>query len=347
MSKPGKKQRKWAWFWLGTVFVLLCLGAVLGLAWKPSGPGPAHPGSGEVVRSVPRFIELTNMSPAEVTSLDVACVNLACAEGLPGSEGLDAGACLRTLDDWAAKVNTETERHLYRFRNSPAEYENSEAYFRMLMMAVVVYEDLGVRYNPARISSPGAAADLSFFADSRDLFLHGLCGPGHQGTCSSMPVLYAALGRRLGYPLRLVTTKAHVFLRWEDERERFNLEATGQGMNKYDDEHFKRWPFPVSEQEILEDGFLKSLSPAEELALFLSLRAQCLRVAGRPAEAAQALECAIKFAPASRPYRLLLAGMHEGASPQPAVVPLPEVYQGYAMPPASPVPDPNPLLQVR
>lgn len=42
----------------------------------------------------------------------------------------------------------------YRFRAKPAEFENSEGYFRMLMMAVVFYEDFNVRYNPERVSSP-------------------------------------------------------------------------------------------------------------------------------------------------------------------------------------------------
>src|SRR5205085_7410862 len=100
---------------------------------------------------------------------------------------------------------SETERHFYRFRANPAEFENSEGYFRMLMMAVVLYEDFGVRYNPARISAPAPSEDDDhFFFDSRDVFLHGLLGSTRSGTCSSMPVLYVAIGRRLGYPLKLV-----------------------------------------------------------------------------------------------------------------------------------------------
>ena len=49
-----------------------------------------------------------------------------------------------------------------------AYYFNSEAFYKMLMMAVVLYEDYGVRYNPKLITSPKAtAADDHFFADSR------------------------------------------------------------------------------------------------------------------------------------------------------------------------------------
>ena len=133
-----------------------------------------------------------------------------------------------------------------------------------------------------------------------------MAGPQRMGTCSSMPVLYVALGRRLGYPLKLVTTKAHLFVRWEGAGERFNLEATGRGMNRYDDAHFKQWPFPVTDEEIKAEGYLKSLTPAEELAVFLSIRGQCLMEAGRLADAAEAYAEAVRLAPAPRGYRLLL-----------------------------------------
>jgi hypothetical protein len=128
----------------------------------------------------------------------LAEVNLSLAADLPVADSLPVTKYLHTLDVWGERVRAETERHLYRFRKSPADYHHSEAYFRMLMMAVVLYEDFGVRYNPARVSRPGSPEDMSFFADSRDLFLHGLLGPRRTGTCSSMPVLYAAIGRRLG-----------------------------------------------------------------------------------------------------------------------------------------------------
>jgi hypothetical protein len=151
-----------------------------------------------------------------------------------------------------------------------------------------------------------------------------------------------------------VTTKAHLFLRWESETESFNLEATGKGMNPYDDDHFRQWPFPVSPEEEAADGYLKSLTPSEERALFLSLRAQCLWVSGRRAEAVLALEQAVQTAPSSRPYRMLLAAMCEGISPAPAMLP----DRPYAARPGAtawsgrrvtpgPVPDPNPILQIR
>lgn len=295
---------------------------------------------------------------------DIAFMNLLCAGDLPGAEGLNPRECLTTLDQWARRIGCETERHLYRYKADPAEFERSEAYFRMLMMAVVLYEDFSVRYNPDRIAVPAADyTDDRFFADSRDIFLHGLCGSRRVGTCSSMPVLYVALGRRLGYPLKLATTKSHLFLRWESRTERFDLEATGKGMNRYGGEHFKQWPFPVTEEEIQADGYLKSLTAIEELALFLSLRGHCLKEAGHLPEAIASYAEAARLAPDSRPYRFLLADARQQVSrlhrsegvaaasarghpppdyPQAAPLPSPPPRTLAAQPGAPP--DPNPLL---
>lgn len=254
------------------------------------------------------YSDLVAVEPSQLEGCDIARMNLLCAEGLPNAEGLDLGNSLALLDGWADRVKSETQRHFYRFQKNPSEFEHSEGYFRMLMMAVVLSEDLQVRYNPERIASPGQAAlEDGFFADSRDVFLHGLLGARRMGTCSSMPVLYAALGRRLGYPLKLVTTKGHLFVRWDSPTERFNLDATGQGLNRYEDEYYRSWPFPVTEAEINEHGYLKSLTAAEELAVFLSIRGHCLEQAGRYAEAISSYEHAVRLRPASQDQQWLLA----------------------------------------
>ena len=306
------------------------------------------------------YRELLSLESSRLDGLDIALMNLLCAEGLPNTEGLNVQGSLDLLGQWAGKVKSETQRHFYRFQKNPTEYEYSEGYFRMLIMAVVLHEDFQVRYNPERIANLGRAAmGDGFFADSRDVFLHGLLGPRRMGTCSSMPVVYVALGRRLGYPLKLVTTKGHLFVRWESPVERFNVDATGQGMNRYDDDHYRNWPFPLTEAEIIEHGYLKSLSSAEELAVFLSIRGQCLIESGRYAEAAASFEHALHLRPGSPDLKLLLAQARvrgeEFADPQPflsrATAPASNPYQhpiktGYATG-SEFVADPNPLRQIR
>src|SRR5690606_11975163 len=48
---------------------------------------------------------------------------------------------------------------------------------------------------------------------------------------------------------------------------------------------YQKWPFPISDSEVQQDYYLRSLSPKEELAVFLSLRGQVLRFHGRSIEA--------------------------------------------------------------
>jgi hypothetical protein len=246
----------------------------------------------------------TDGGPTPLVDADIARVNLSYCEGLPGTAGIDPRALVMTLDGMAARVRTETERHLYRFRRNPGDYENSEGFFRMLMLTVVLAEDFGIHYDPDRISSPGATNPSDgFFAHPEDVFLVGVLGPKRVGTCSSMPVLYVAVGRRLGYPLKLVTTKGHLFVRWEGRGERFNIEATSHGLNCFSDDYYRHWPFEITREEEAAEGYLKSLSPAEEAAVFLSIRGMCLRESGRIGEAAQAFTEAARLAPNCQGYR--------------------------------------------
>jgi hypothetical protein len=200
--------------------------------------------------------------------------------------------------------------HRYRFERNPAEFENSYGYFRMLMLCVVLAEDYGVHYAAQRRAGPEATrADDGFFADSSLVFLHGLLGPGHHGTCSSLPVLYVAVGRQLGYPLKLVTTRGHLFVRWEGKRERFNVEATAQGLCRHDDDYYLHWPFEVSPAEEAAERYLKSLTASEELAVFLSIRGMCLREQGRLSEAVLSFAAAAQLAPGCRSYRQMLGSL--------------------------------------
>jgi hypothetical protein len=261
--------------------------------------------------------ELLALSPAELKNCDIARMNLLCAEGLPGAENLNVDESLATLDQWAQHIKAEIDRNRHHFQEDPNYYYNSESFYKMLMMAVVLYEDYNIRYNPKWIEAPTEIRDDDHFAaDSRDLLIHGLIGEQHMGTCGSMPVLYTALAKRLGYPVKLVTTKEHIFMRWDSPTERFDMDATGKGLDKYDDEFYKKFPFPVTEQEIQEEGYFKSLSPQEELAVFLSTRGQCLMEAGRLAKATESYKAAYRLTPNWKSSQLLLADAQQRSSPR-------------------------------
>jgi len=255
--------------------------------------------------------ELLKISSERQTLAPVAELNLLCAQGLEAGNGPDLAQCQSTISLWAKHVQSETERHRYRFTKNPAEFENSEGFFKMLMLAVVLAEDYNVHYDERRKSAPdSAAAADGFFSEPKSVFLHGLLGPERQGTCSSLPVLFVAIGRELGYPLKLVTTKSHMFVRWEGAAERFNIEASGNhGLNRFPDEYYRHWPFEVTPAEEKAEGYLKSLTPSEEFAVFLSIRGMCLRDMGRLPEAVDAFAGAARLAPSCRSYREMLASL--------------------------------------
>ncbi len=214
---------------------------------------------------------LARLSNEGLGRFDIAAVNLACAAGLPDANGIDVASCLRRLNEWAGAVRGYTERLMPQFLRDPSKYESSEGYFRVLCLVTVLQRDLGVMYNPAKIHE-----DAPF--DTADSFIHGVI-EGKGGTCATLPVVNAAVGRRLGYPIKLATARGkhsnHLFARWEDATtgERFNIEASGRGLTTPTDDFFRSPDYDLSLEVERDGGFLRSQSPRTELSGFLSQRA--------------------------------------------------------------------------
>ena len=268
---------------------------------------------------------LCSLGEDEFPRIDVAVLNLLCATGLPGAEKLDIGRMLDWLDDAADRVSLETRRHWYRFIESPAPYRHSPAYFCGYFLLQVLQEDFGVKYCEKRAVDPSFQDPrrLPDFRDSRDLFIHGIID-GHGGTCGSMPVVYVAVGRRLGYPLKLVESRGHLFIRWDDPLgtrfgfpERFNIEGAGHGMSSFPDSYYETWPEPWTPEERAVGCYLKSLSPRGALAAFLGTRAHCLVDNRRPAEAMQAFRWACALVPDDQRPRNELARLLRWFCPPP------------------------------
>ncbi|MFH1022224.1 MAG: hypothetical protein V1809_02420 [Planctomycetota bacterium] len=157
------------------------------------------------------------------------------------------------------------------------------------------------------------------FAKSKDMFIHGLVDDPNGGTCASMPVLYVAVGRRLGYPLKLVQTKAHLFVRWDDGREKFNIEGAGNGFSSYPDDHYKVWPMKSTETEVKTNRYLISMSPIEEFASSIATRGHCLLYNNRFKEAFAAYAEAHRLVPDDPAY---IAWMGEAKAKWSPPVPL-------------------------
>ncbi len=267
-------------------------------------------GHGKEESPEPTLGVLVALPQESLAAVGIARMNLLCEQGLPETDGLDINRALNLTDQMSGRVRSETQRHLYRFERNPGEFENSEGFYRMVMMGVVLAEDFGIHYNPQQRTAPAETGpNDGFFADPQMVFLGGLLGPGRQGTCSSLPVLYVAVGRQLGYPLKLVTTKGHLFVRWEGGGERFNIEVTSRGVNRFEDDYYRHWPFEISAPEEATEGYLKSLGPAAELAVFLSIRGMCLREAGRLADAAKSFAAASRLSPGTGSYQQMAVAL--------------------------------------
>jgi hypothetical protein len=238
---------------------------------------------------------LARLSEEQLGALDVAEVNLACIEGLPGAANLPYAECLDRLNHYARCVRHYTERRLPEFREEAEGYTNSEAIFRIVCMITLLRSAFGIRYNPAKM-----AAEAEF--EPADTFIHGaLLGEG--GTCASLPVIYAAVGRRLGYPLKLVGVKRHLLVRWEEASgERFNIEVNNTSMDTPSDGHYRRGLYETEPWEEEAFCYLRSKTPKMELAGFLMGRGFHWSKLGKHKEAVESFLWAHSLAPHNRMY---------------------------------------------
>jgi hypothetical protein len=171
------------------------------------------------------------------------------------------------------------------------DYPDSEPRFRIQAMVTHLQRDLGIRFRMDRRSDDAVL-------EPSDTFLHGIIR-GHGGTCGSLPVLYAAVGRRLGYPIMLAATRCHLYCRWDalPWGECFNIEASGDGVSFFPDDYYRTGRYEMPPETVAACGYLKSQSPREELAGFLIQRGECWRHAGDYNEAVTAYAWANELVP--------------------------------------------------
>jgi hypothetical protein len=230
--------------------------------------------------------QLTELPETELAHVDLALINLLCSEGLPGHDGKSNDVHLLKLEQMVESVRSQTLSNFHRFFSNPVEFENSEEFYKILVMNTVLGQDFGLQYNPNKIAAPSLESlqDQSFYDKADDVFLSGLLGEHRMGTCSSMPVLLVAVGRRLGYPLKLVGAKGHLFFRWDDGKVVRNFECTN-GIVSHPDSYYMKFPYPITDEEVKEGWYLRDLSPRQELAMFFALRGHVLGFHRRTVEA--------------------------------------------------------------
>lgn len=256
--------------------------------------------------------ELLALSSTDLARCDIARMNLLCAEGLPGAEGLDVEQCLTTLTQWTDSVRRYTADALPRFRRDPLGDggDGHEGVFRFIAMATVLKHPrgLGIAYQPT-------AKGNFVFLDSRDDLIHGLL-TRRLGTCASLPALFVAIGRRLKYPMHLALAKRHFLCQWIDSNgSRHNLEGSGNGGgDSPPDEFYRHVEHPLTAADMATGRYLRPMTVAETLAAFLEVRGHCLADNRYLDESKLAYAQAHKVAPHWVPLYRHLRNLHEQKS---------------------------------
>lgn len=236
--------------------------------------------------------DLLALSAENLAAVDIAVMNMLCAEGLPGAEDLNIPQCLDTLDGWTRIIKRYTRDCSDYYQRDPEQYHHHKGFAKLASMAIFLKRAIGIRYQPTAIGNFD-------FIDSRDDMLHGLL-TRKLGTCSSLPVLCVAIGRRLGYPMYVAMGKAHVLCQWlNQDGTHLNFEVSGDNgdCSAFDDKYYHTWPRPLTEEELASGRFLRPLNAPESLALFLETRGHCLTDNRRFDEARHAYDLAHRIAP--------------------------------------------------
>ncbi len=247
--------------------------------------------------------DLLEEPPHSFGRKDLALSNLLCAPSLDGSEDLNIAKCLRRVDELTAMVKARIDRGRPRFRSDPT-YGHCEPMWLMCSLITDVKRDFGAAYRPSIRDDIMRGEKSVLFNDSKDSFIHGLLvdDPSRRwGTCASLPVLVAVVARRLGYPVGLAVAGRHVYAKWETGRPGdvvFNIEASGPtGMVIHDDDHYRDLMKSHGWKDESNPYYLRTLHPAEEFGLFLSMRVEHLIHGARYEETLLWSARSLQFAP--------------------------------------------------
>ncbi len=209
------------------------------------------------------------MPEEELARIDPVVVNLVVLSCIPEYSDIDIAHYVRQVDQWAADIRRGLDHALATGARSEPAYRHDPDLWKAGGMAVAIAgQSIGVTYTAERLDE----TDLS------QLFLPGRID-ARRGTCSNMPVLYLAIAHRLGWPLRAVVSRNHMWTRWDDGTKRFNLEATtatsdgefGSFLSTPDEEYKRQLATPRIAIESGSD--FTRLTARQTLGVYLQTRA--------------------------------------------------------------------------
>jgi len=129
--------------------------------------------------------------------------------------------------------------------------------------------------------------------DPEDLFLHSVMDR-RRGYCLSLSILYLAIGERLGLPLYGVVVPGHFFVRYDNGKVRFNIEATAKGASPTDQYYIEKFNVP---QDTAHGIYMTNLNKLQSLGCLFNNFGNVYRDIGDVNQAMEALELAVWINP--------------------------------------------------
>lgn len=225
--------------------------------------------------------DLVTLDKEKLKDYPVELMSFILAKDLPTEHKIEAKEYFSKITEIANRVVFETDRHMYRFEQNPEEFNHSEEEFRTKMLATVLGTIFKIKYTKGLLEQQKAPIE-EFSRDSADVFMTGTISKA-EGTCASMPILITAVSRLIGYPVYVVPTMGHLFARWSDDYNHINIEYSGYGVNFFPDDHYKKWPYEIREEDL--KWYFKNMEPIDELTMLLGQRGVVLEANGRYGEA--------------------------------------------------------------
>ncbi len=212
-----------------------------------------------------QFLALTD---AQLERTDLVRLNLAVARGIPALADLDVNSYVRTVDEWTARFRRVLPGMEAKFRKMPEKWEDDIGFFRVGMLQGFLGHEVGLRYNEQQKTLVGVE-----YTNPSDLFLNGLIDT-KRGTCANMPILHAAIARRMGWPVSVACVGPHLVSRFDDGQAAHNIEATSHHPGSFasdpDTAYVER--FNLSPRAVGCGSDLRKLTAREMVGVFLGLR---------------------------------------------------------------------------
>jgi regulator of sirC expression with transglutaminase-like and TPR domain len=145
---------------------------------------------------------------------------------------------------------------------------------------------------------------ISKATDPYDLFLHSVMDR-RQGYCLSLSVLYLSIGERLGLPLYGVVVPGHFFVRYDDGKIRFNIEATNQGNSAPDSYYLEQFNVPKT-----STIYMTNLNKRQSLGCFFNNLGNVYKDINNVNQAMASMQWAVYINPSLAESRMNLGNIY-------------------------------------